>query len=148
VRPATNGLKAELNQAGLSSVLSAVSGWVCLTCYRHLLRRRVPPVCHVNYDPFQNLAEELQGVSAVENDLIALRLPFMKLRALDPSMRGGPQRFGQLCLHGMVIIVPTDLAYIQTSLPREFSADETVLINIKRMLKYKGWYESENVRPY
>jgi hypothetical protein len=97
---------------------------------------------------FKDLPEELQGLSAVENDLIALRLPFMKIRALDPSARGGPRKFGQLCLRGMVISVPTDLSRIQLQLPQEFSADDTVVVNLKRRLQYKHFYERENVRPY
>jgi hypothetical protein len=106
-------------------------------------------MCHLYYDPFCNLPEELQGLSTVENDLIALRLPFMKLRALSLSVRtGGLKKFGQLCLRGMVLNVPTDLTHIQTQLPREFSADDTIFVNIKRRLRYKNCYETENVRPY
>jgi hypothetical protein len=71
----------------------------------------------------------------------------MKLRALSPSIQGGPKKFGQLCLCGMVN-VPTDLTHIQTELPREFSVDDTVLVKIKRRLQYKRCYETENVRPY
>jgi hypothetical protein len=33
-------------------------------------------------------------------------------------------------------------------LPRQFSANDTVLVNIKRRLQYKHCYETENVRPY
>lgn len=125
-----------------------MSNWVCNTCYRYLSKGKVPPVCHLHYDPFSNLPEELQGLSAVENDLIALRLPFMKIRALDPSVKGGPSKLGQLCLRGMVINVPTDLARIQLKLPRQFSTDETVVVNLKRRLQYTKFYERENVRPY
>jgi hypothetical protein len=48
----------------------------------------------------------------------------------------------------MVINVPTDLTHIQTKLPQEFSNDDTVLVNVRRRLRYKGIYETENVRPY
>jgi hypothetical protein len=129
-------------------VITDVSRWICTSCYRCISQGKIPTVCHLYYDPFSNLPEELQGLSIVENDLIALRLPFMKLRALSSSIRGGPKKFGQLCLPGMVINVPTDLIHIQTELPREFSVDDTVLVNIKRRSRYKGCYETENVRPY
>src|SRR6476646_5744132 len=100
------------------AAVSDVSSWVCDTCQRHLLRGKIPPVCHLNYGPFRELPEELQDLSAVENDLIALRIPFMKLRALASSVKGGAAPFGQLCLSGMVINVPTALARIQVELPR------------------------------
>jgi hypothetical protein len=67
---------------------------------------------------------------------------------LSPSAREGSKKYGQLCLTGMVINVPTDLGRIQMELPRQFSADDTVLVNIKRRLQYKRCYETENVRPY
>jgi hypothetical protein len=57
----------------------------------------------------------------------------MKLRALASSVCGGDVRFGQLCLSGMVINVPTDLARIQVQLPHKFSTvDDTVTMNLKR----------------
>jgi hypothetical protein len=55
----------------------------------------------------------------------------MKVHALNPSARGGSKKYGQLCLSGMVINVPTDLGHIQMELPRQFSVDDTVLVNIK-----------------
>jgi hypothetical protein len=36
-----------------------------------------------------------------------------------------------------VINVPTDLARIQVQLPREFSVDDTVTVNLKRKMCYK-----------
>jgi hypothetical protein len=145
VKPITESLVAKIAQGGCASAITDVSEWLCSTCYRHLSKGKVPPICHLHYEPFKDLPEELQGLSAVENDLIALRLPFMKIRALDPSVRGGPGKFGQLCLRGMVINVPTR---IQLKLPREFSADDTVVVNLKRRLQDKQFYERENVRPY
>jgi hypothetical protein len=148
VRCVTEALVSKTSRGACAAAMTDISEWVCLTCIKYLSNGpKVPPVCHLNYDPFQDLPEELQDLSAVENDLIALRLPFMKVRALDPSVRGGPRKFGQLCLSGMVINVPTDLGRIQIELPRRFSADETVLVNVKRKLQYKHYYKSKNVRP-
>lgn len=144
----TDAFLAKVVSCVSDTLLSDVSRWVCSTCYRYLLRGKLPAVCHLHYDPFFAIPEELRNLSSVENDLIALRLPFMKLRALTPSVRGGPTKYGQLCLRGMVVNVPTDLTHIQTELPRDFSADDTVVVNIKRRLRYEGCYETENVRPY
>jgi hypothetical protein len=48
----------------------------------------------------------------------------------------------------MVINVPTDLTHIQIELPRNFLADDTVVVNLKRRLRYKGLYDTKNVCPY
>jgi hypothetical protein len=108
----------------------------------------VPSICHLHYDPIQSLPEELRDLSAVENDIIALRIPFMKLRALAPSVKGGPSKLGRLCMSGMVINVPTDLTQIQVQLPREFAVDDTVTVSIKRRLQYRKIYKTENVRLF
>jgi hypothetical protein len=106
-------------------------------CWRHC-------IIVTNRHVFQDLPEELRDLSAVENDLMALRLSFMKVRASDPSVWGGPKTFGQLCLSGMVINVPTDLGRIQTELPQQVSADETVLLfrNQKRNQHTGGAYSN------
>jgi hypothetical protein len=72
----------------------------------------------------------------------------MKLRALASSARGGDVRFGQLCLSGMIINVPTDLARIQVQFPRNFSVDDMVTMNLKRKRCYKKNYAVKNVRPF
>jgi hypothetical protein len=148
VKPVTDGLIRKATHGACAATMTEISQWVCRTCYEYLSKGKVPPVCHLNYDPFKPLPEELQDLSGMENDLIALRLPFMKVRALDPSAKGGLKKYGQLCLSGMVINVPTDLGRIPMELPRHFSADDTMLVNIKRRLQYKHCYETENVRPY
>jgi hypothetical protein len=130
------------------AAITDISRWVCGSCYRDLTQGKVPSICHLHYDPFQSLPEELCDLSAVENDLIAFRIPFMKLRALAPSVKGGPSKLGQLCLSGMVINVPTDLARIQVQPPREFAVDDTVTVSIKRRLRYRKFYKTENVRPF
>jgi hypothetical protein len=143
-----DGLLAKTVQGRCASAITDVSDWVCGMCYRYLFKGKVPRICHLKNEPFKDLPEELQSLSAVDNNLIALRLPFMKIRALDPSVRGGPRKFGQLCLRGMVINVPTDLSHIQLQLPRQFSADDTLVVNLKRRLQSRRFYERENVRPY
>lgn len=147
VKPVTDNLISKVSMSCCASARTGISSWLCGTCYGYLSQCKIRPVCHIRYDPFPDLPEELRDLNAVENDLIALRIPFMKLRALNPSVRGGSKKFGQLCLRGMVINVPTDLSLIRTELPRDISADETVTVNIKRKLRYKGCCETENVRP-
>lgn len=108
----SEALLSKTSPGACAAAMTDILEWVCSTCSRYLSKGKVPPVCQLKYDPFRDLPEELQDISADENELIALRLPFMKVRALDPSARGGPKKFGQLCLSGMVINVPTDLERI------------------------------------
>jgi hypothetical protein len=148
IRVVTEDMVGSFLRNGCAAAITDVLSWVCRTCYSHLVHGRIPPVCHLHYDPFPSLPEELQGLSAVENDLIALRIPFIKLRALASSVRGDDVKFGQLCLSGMVINVPTDLARIRVELPREFSVDDTVTVNLKRKLCHKKNHVVESVRPF
>jgi hypothetical protein len=48
----------------------------------------------------------------------------------------------------MVINVPTDLVRIQVQLPRRFSVDDSVIVNLKRKVCYKKNYAVKNVRPF
>jgi hypothetical protein len=147
-RAVTGDMVGRFAPNGCIAAMTKVSSWLCRTCLSKLVHGRIPPVCNLHYDPFRGLPDELQGLNALENDLIALKIPFMKLRALASSARGGDVRFGQLCLSGMVINVPTDLARIQVQLPRKFSVDDMVTVNLKRKLCYKKNYAVENVQPF
>jgi hypothetical protein len=100
VKPVTASLIEKAAHGACAAAITDISQWVCGTCNKYLSKGKVPPVCHLNYDPFKPLPKELQDLSGVENDLIALRLPFMKIRALNPSARGGSKKYGQLCLTG------------------------------------------------
>jgi hypothetical protein len=81
----TEDMVGNFAQNGCIAAITEVSSWLWQTCHSHLVCGRVPPVCHLHYDPFQGIPDELQGLSALEYDIIALRIPFMKLRALASS---------------------------------------------------------------
>jgi hypothetical protein len=87
VRAVTEDMVRSFAQNGCIAAITEVSSWLCRTCLSHLVHGRIPHVCHLHYDPFHGLPDELQDLSALENDLIALRIPFMKLRALASSAR-------------------------------------------------------------
>jgi hypothetical protein len=74
VRAVTEDMVGSFAQDGCIAAITEVSSWFCRTCHSHLVCGRVPPVCHLHYDPFQGIPDELQGLSALENDLIALRI--------------------------------------------------------------------------
>lgn len=147
----TTAFLEKVSTGRTSGVLSSESNWICETCHRYLSSGKVPPCSKSRFRGFEQLPTELQGLSNLEADLIALRLPFMKVRGLGVSAKNMSARkksnpFGQLCLSGMVVNVPTNLAQIQIELPRSFSPDDTILVNLKRRLQYSGVYESDNVR--
>lgn len=122
--------------------------WICTTCYNYASKRRVPPMAPCQQPDFAVLPPALQGLTSMENDLIALRLAFTKIRGLPPSASGGPRKLGQLALKGMVTNVPADLSKIQLSLPRQISGEGTVPVSIKYKLQYRASYKTaENVRP-
>lgn len=91
----------------------------------------------------------LQGLTSMENDLIALRLAFIRIRGLPPSASGGPRKLGQLALKGMVTNVPADLSKLQLALPRQLSGEGIIPVSTKYKLKYRASYKTaENVRPH
>lgn len=86
--------------------------WICNTCYKYASKGKCPPFAPSRQPSFRSVDAAVADLSGMENDLLALRLPFMKLRGLPPSAAGGPRRLGQLALRGMVINVPADLSRI------------------------------------
>jgi hypothetical protein len=50
VKLITDNLLAKIAHGGCTSAGTNVSEWVCGTCYRHLSKGKVPPICHLNYD--------------------------------------------------------------------------------------------------
>lgn len=147
----TEHLLGKIGSGRLQGGLTDLSEWVCRTCYVSFCAGKLPACSWLKYAGFVELPSELQGLSTVEADLIALRIAFMKIRGLGIAAKNVSKKsnpFGQLCLSGMVVNVPTDLSKIQTLLPAIFSPEDTVTVNIKRRLCYKGFYESENVRPF
>ena len=82
---------------------------------------------------------ELSCLNALEQRLISLRVPFMKMVAL-PS---GKQR----CIHGPAVNVPSNVDRVCTMLPRLPSECELVPLKLKRKLSYKGHYLYDYVSP-
>lgn len=82
--------------------------------------------------------EELSCLNSLEQHLISLHIPFMKIMALPKG--------GQKNIHGPVVCVPSDLKKT-TTLP--LKADENLLLRVKlkRKLSYKGYYEYQFTNP-
>lgn len=86
----------------------------------------------------EDIPSELRELNSLEQHLIALHIPFMKVMSLPQG--------GQRNVHGPVVCVPSNMKKA-TSLPLD--ADENLLLRVKlkRKLSYKGYYEYQFVSP-
>lgn len=113
--------------------------WICKTCDYALRRGRMPAQSKANNLNLEDIPTELSDLNALEERLISLRIPFMKMVALPC----GKQR----AIHGPAVNVPTDLTPVCTLLPRLPSQAQMVPMKLKRKLCYKGHYMYQYVRP-
>ena len=120
-------------------VTSEGKQWVCKTCDGALSRGNLPMQAKANGMQLDSEPAELSCLNALEQRLISLRVPFMKMVAL-PS---GKQR----CIHGPAVNVPSKIDRVCTMLPRLPSECELVPLKLKRKLSYKGHYLYDYVSP-
>ena len=120
-------------------VTSEGKQWVCKTCDGALSRGNLPVQAKANGMQLDSEPAELSCLNALEQRLISLRVPFMKMVAL-PS---GKQR----CIHGPAVNVPSKIDRVCTMLPRLPSECELVPLKLKRKLSYKGHYLYDYVSP-
>ena len=113
--------------------------WVCKTCDGALCRGNLPVQAKANGMELDSEPTEMSCLNALEQRLISLRVPFMKMVAL-PS---GKQR----CIHGPAVNVPSNVDRVCTMLPRLPSECELVPLKLKRKLSYKGHYLYDYVSP-
>ncbi|VDI23724.1 Hypothetical predicted protein [Mytilus galloprovincialis] len=113
--------------------------WICYTCHRKMIKGKIPADSFSNGLMLEDVPLELKQLNAIEQQLIALNIPFMKIMALPKG--------GQKGVHGPVVCVPSDLKKVTTILPR--SEDESLLLKVKlkRKLNYKGYDKYQFVRP-
>ncbi|CAG2231660.1 unnamed protein product [Mytilus edulis] len=113
--------------------------WICYTCHRKMIKGKTPAESFSNGLMLEDVPLELKQLNAIEQQLIALNIPFMKIMALPKG--------GQKGVHGPVVCVPSDLTKVTTILPR--SEDESLLLKVKlkRKLNYKGYEKYQFVRP-
>ncbi|KAK3924124.1 hypothetical protein KUF71_012208 [Frankliniella fusca] len=87
------------------------------------------------------LQKVLQGLTQLEERLLAVRQPFMKI--IELSKYAGPQ-YG---LKGSCVNVPTDLNSTVSILPRNLTDSETILIKLQRRMEDKVPYSFDLIRP-
>ncbi|XP_062603566.1 uncharacterized protein LOC134265363 [Saccostrea cucullata] len=112
--------------------------WICFTCHRKILNGNIPAEAAVNKMSLEEIPCELSSLNSLEQHLIALHIPFMKVMALPQG--------GQRNVHGPVVCVPSNMEKA-TALPRNRDDNLLLRVKLKRKLAYKGYYEYQFVNP-
>ncbi|XP_075742043.1 uncharacterized protein LOC142794682 [Rhipicephalus microplus] len=107
---------------------------VCATCKQSLIAGRVPSAS-VSYGyRYPPRPEHLPELNAVEERLIAPRLPFMSIRHLTHGN-------GQYGIKGQIVTVPIQVPTVVRCLPRNIPDDAAIDVHIKRKLVSKSTYK-------
>ncbi|XP_041461886.1 uncharacterized protein LOC121413199 isoform X1 [Lytechinus variegatus] len=120
-------LECQIGQSVRSSL------WICYTCHRKLQCGKVPAEAHTNNLHLHDIPEELANLNTLEQHLIALNIPFMKMMSLPKG--------GQNGVHGPVVCVPSNTIQTVQILPRHETEDQLIRVKLKRKLSFKSYYE-------
>jgi hypothetical protein len=101
------------------------------------LNEKMPAEACCNNLELEDVPEELACLNKLEEHLIALNVPFVKLMALPKG--------GQFGVHGPVVCVPSNVSETVKSLPRPQNVDQIIRVKLKRKLAYKGYYQYQFV---
>ncbi|XP_062596168.1 uncharacterized protein LOC134257593 [Saccostrea cucullata] len=110
--------------------------WICYTCHRKIMSGKAPAEAAVNGMILEDIPSELTNLNSLEQHLIAMHIPFMKVMALPHG--------GQKNVHGPVICVPSDMRKT-VSLPMKHDENLLLRVKLKRKLNYKGYFEYQFV---
>ncbi|VDI00600.1 Hypothetical predicted protein [Mytilus galloprovincialis] len=116
---------------------SRQSLWICYTCHRKIQKGKVPAESFFNNLLLDDVPNELSKLNQLEQHLISLNIPFMKIIALPKG--------GQKAVHGPCVCVPSDIFKVTTTLPRSEDDNCLVKVKLKRKLQYKGYEEYQFV---
>ncbi|XP_042269742.1 uncharacterized protein LOC121898666 isoform X1 [Thunnus maccoyii] len=111
--------------------------WICYTCHGKINKGIMPPECAINSLKVDPIPPELACLNSLEQHLISLHIPFMKMLALPKG--------GQNGVHGPVTCVPANIVQTSNVLPRCNMEGSLLRVKLKRKLTYKGHYEYQFV---
>lgn len=111
--------------------------WICYTCRNKISIGQVPPECASNNLVLDPSPEDLRCLNSLEQHMIALHIPFIKMLALPKG--------GQNGVHGPVMCVPANIVQTNNLLPQSNMEGSLLAVNLKRKLTYKGHYEYQFV---
>ena len=113
--------------------------WICLTCHRHIKQRKTPPQSKANGLELVVIPEPLQNLHPLEQRLLSLRIPFMKM----VSVPKGKQK----AIHCPAVNIPASLQPVCDLLPRLPQTAHLIPLKLKRKLEYKHAYLNNYIRP-
>lgn len=111
--------------------------WICHCCHNNLSRGVMPSESVHNNLAVCSVPEQLACLNNLEQHLVALQIPFMKILALPKG--------GQNGVHGPVTCVPANVVQTTNVLPRSDVENSLVRVKLKRKLTYKAHYRYEFV---
>ncbi|XP_044191600.1 LOW QUALITY PROTEIN: uncharacterized protein LOC122969723, partial [Thunnus albacares] len=111
--------------------------WICYTCHNKISKGQIPAECWVNTLMLDPIPPELACLNSLEQHLIALHIPFMKMLALPKG--------GQNGVHGPITCVPANVVQTTNVLPRCSMEGSLLQVKLKRKLTFKGHYEYQFV---
>ena len=106
--------------------------FICQNCDRDLKKGVLPAQAVANNLEVPDVPDVLKGLTRLEVRCIALRIPFMNIRALH---KGGLGK-----ISGAYVNVPASLEPIAEVLPHVPQDTELILLKFKRMLSSKSNY--------
>ena len=113
--------------------------WICKTCQDCIKSGRIPKFSVENKMGFPPQPKELK-LNGMEERFTAPRLTLFQMRDLPCG--------GQKSVRGNSVNLPIDIATTVEMLPHTLDNTETIAINYKRRLCYKGCaFKQENIRP-
>ncbi|XP_075334585.1 uncharacterized protein LOC142395729 [Odontesthes bonariensis] len=110
---------------------------ICYTCHYKMSKGVMPPESVTNNLNVDIIPPQLACLNSLEQHLIALHIPFMKMLALPKG--------GQNGVHGPVTCVPANIVETCNVLPRCNMEGSLLAVKLKRKLTYKGHYKYQFV---
>ena len=130
---------SKLNQCRRNYMSVENKEWICRTCRDSIKEGRVPKLSIENKMGFPPKPKELD-LNGMEERFTAPRLTLFQMRDLPCG--------GMKSVRGNSVKLPIDIAPTVDMLPRTLDNTETIAINFKRRMCYKGCaFKQENIRP-
>ena len=129
----------KLNQCRRYYVSAENKEWICKGCQDSIKIGKIPKLSIENKMGFPEQPTEL-NLNGMEERLTSPRLTLFQMRDLPCG--------AQKSVRGNSVNLPIDIAPTVDMLPRTLDNSETIAINFKRRMCYKGCaFKKENIRP-
>ena len=106
--------------------------------------KKMPPISVNNNMNVEKLPSELEDITNIENQLVAIDIPFMKIRKVPKSQM---EKMEDRTI--LVPMEPTDImdTIKSTLLPRSMEESAVISVDFKRMKNLKNIHKSGGIRP-